>query len=49
MDISYDQQTCQGKAVQVFQDGNDLSKYGLSAEPRNFFVCEGNIKNLFLS
>lgn len=44
VDISHDKAAYQGKTIRIFQNGNDLSKTGLSSEPRSFFICEGNIK-----
>lgn len=47
VDISPDRECYKGKTIRVFQDGNDLGKYGPSAEAGSFFVCEGNIKKSF--
>lgn len=44
VDISHNKAVYQGKTIRIFQNGNDLSKSGLSSEPRSFFICEGNIK-----
>lgn len=47
VDISHDKAAYQGKTIRIFQNRNDLSKSGLSSEPRSFFICEGNIKKSF--